>query len=391
VSQSRRLINRASPGAGIAGFLIGTAGMFAVVYSTQAILPVLGRDFHVSPSRAGLTVSVVVIALAAGAWVWGALSDRIGRKRSIVLASALLVPPTIGAGLAPTFDALLGFRALQGLCMPGLLASGVPYVAEALVPRIGTRAMGYYVTALVAGGVIGRVGVGLVTVAVSWRWGVGGLAVLPLGAALLMHRSLAELPLPARTAGRLRGTLVQLRNRTLLHASAAGSALFFTFVGSFSYVTYRLERPPFRFGTAAVSLVFVLWLLGASAPLVGRLAERLGWTRLALAGLALTAAGLLLTLPDTLPTLFAGLALIALGNFGGVTAAQIGVAGATSVDHGAASAIYFTLYYTTGALGGFVPGLAWESWGWNGVALLGFGVVLIAAVVLGGYRRYDHG
>jgi MFS transporter, YNFM family, putative membrane transport protein len=376
----------------MAGFLTGTAGMFAVMYSTQAILPVLSRNFHVTPARAGLTVSVVVIALAAGAWVWGSLSDRIGRKRSIVLASALLVLPTIGAGLAPTFGALLAFRVLQGLCLPGLLASGVPYVTEAFVPRIGARAMGYYVTALVAGGVIGRIGVALVTVAVGWRWGIGGLAVLPLGAALLMQRSLADLPLPARTAGRLRGTLAQLRNRALLRASLAGSALFFTFLGTFSYVTYRLERPPFRFGTAAVSLVFVLWLLGASAPLVGRLADRFGWTRLALAGLAATAAGLLLTLPDTLPTLFAGLALIALGNFGGVTATQMGVAGATSVDLGAASAIYFTLYYTTGALGGYVPGLAWQAWGWKGVALLGLGVVLAAGIALVGSRpSYDQG
>jgi YNFM family putative membrane transporter len=388
------LFNRTDTRAGMAGFLIGTAGMFAVMYSTQAILPVLSRDLHVAPVRAGLTVSVVVIALAAGAWIWGSLSDRIGRKRSIVLASALLVAPTIGAGLAPTFGALLAFRALQGLCMPGLLASGVPYVTEALVPRIGARAMGYYVTALVAGGVIGRIGVALVTVAAGWRWGVGGLAVLPLGAALLMHRSLADLPLPTRTAGRLRGTFAQLRNRTLLRASVAGSAFFFTFLGSFSYVTYRLERPPFRFGTAAVSLVFVLWLLGASAPLVGRLADRFGWTRLALSGLAATAAGLLLTLPDTLPTLFAGLALIALGNFGGVTATQIGVADATSVDLGAASAIYFTLYYTTGALGGFVPGLAWQAWGWDGVALLGLGVVVAAGIVLvgsGSRVPYDQG
>ena len=36
------------------GLALGGAGMFAVMYATQAILPVLGRDFGVSPSRAGL-------------------------------------------------------------------------------------------------------------------------------------------------------------------------------------------------------------------------------------------------------------------------------------------------------------------------------------------------
>jgi len=80
---------RAEPPAesrGMAGFLLGAASMFAVTYSTQAILPQLGRAFHVRPSQAGLTISVVILALAIGAWIWGPLSDRYGRKRSIVLA-----------------------------------------------------------------------------------------------------------------------------------------------------------------------------------------------------------------------------------------------------------------------------------------------------------------
>ena len=41
----------------LAGFMLGAAGMFATMYSTQAILPELSRDFDVSPSRAGLTIS----------------------------------------------------------------------------------------------------------------------------------------------------------------------------------------------------------------------------------------------------------------------------------------------------------------------------------------------
>jgi MFS family permease len=169
-------------GKGMAGFLFGAAGMFAVMYSTQAILPQLGRAFAVGPAEAGLTVSVVVLALACGAWAWGPFSDRYGRRRSIVLASSLLVVPTIGAALAPTFALLLVFRACQGLCMPGLLTAGVPYVTEVFAPRLGGRAMGYYLTALIAGGLIGRVGVALLSAAVGWRWAIGLLAVLPLAA-----------------------------------------------------------------------------------------------------------------------------------------------------------------------------------------------------------------
>ena len=227
----------------MAGFLLGAAGMFATMYSTQAILPELGREFGISPAEAGLSVSVVVLALAVGAWVWGPLSDRYGRRRAILLASGLLVLPTIATGLAPTFPVLLLFRALQGLCMPGLLTVGVPYVMEAFGPAVGGLAMGSYVAALVAGGLLGRVGVALLSAAFGWRWAVGGIAVLPAAGMLVMRVALPSVPLATRSESRRAGLRSQLRNPRLLQAIAVGSGLFFTFVGTFSYVVFRLDRP----------------------------------------------------------------------------------------------------------------------------------------------------
>jgi len=358
--------------------------MFAVMYSTQAILPTLGRDFDVTPSQAGLTISVVVLALALSAPVWGPLSDRIGRKQSLVLASALLVLPTIGAGLAPTFEVLLVFRILQGLCMPGLLTVGVPYVAEVFSPELRGRAMGYYMSALVAGGLIGRIGVALITDVVGWRWAIGGLAILPLASSVILRRSLPDLPRPERAEGS--GLLRQVTNPYVLRAAVVGSAFFFVFVGTFSYVTYRLERPPFGYGTVASSAVFGLWILGFTTPLLGRVVDRVGWKAVAGGSAALCVAGLLITLSSQIVGVVTGLAAVALGNFAGVMAAQIGVSEASKVDRGAASAVFFSVYYASGALGGYLPGLAWQTWHWSGVALVGVGVLLLAGFALVGGR-----
>jgi len=367
----------------MSGFLLGAAGMFAVTYSTQAILPQLGRAFHVTPAEAGLTISVVVLALAGGAWIWGPLSDRYGRKHSIVLASTLLVAPTIGAALAPSFALLLACRALQGLCMPGLLTAGVPYITEVFAPKIGGRAMGNYVTALIAGGLIGRVGVALLTAGLGWRWAIGLLAIFPLTAAIVMRRSLLDVPLTPASGSRWSGARRQLRNRRLLQTTATGSAFFFTFVGTFSFVVYRLERPPFSFGPAAGSFVFALWLLGVFAPAFGTLADRIGWRRLAFSAFAVAAVDLAATLPARLPALVLGLALVTLANWGGIIAAQIGVAEASTADRGAASAVYYSIYYSSGAVGGYLPGLAWERFGWGGVVATGWLALALAAAVLG--------
>ena len=176
--------------------------MFATMYSTQAILPELGSSFGVGPARAGLTVSVLIFSIALGAWLWGPLSDRIGRRRSLIIASALLVVPAALAPLAPSFGLLLACRIAQGLCMPGLLTVGVPYVMATFGRRYGARAMGWYVGALVVGGLIGRVGVSLLTAAVGWRGALGAIALLPLAATIVMQRSLPseEAPAVARPA-----------------------------------------------------------------------------------------------------------------------------------------------------------------------------------------------
>jgi YNFM family putative membrane transporter len=378
---------------GMGPFLFAAGAMFTAMYSTQAILPELGRAFDVSPSQTGLTVSVVIGALAVGAWFWGPLSDRIGRRASLVLSSAALVVPSAGLAVAPTFGVLLALRVAQGLCMPGLLTVGVPYVTEAFTERIGTRAMGLYVSSLVAGGLVGRVGVALLTALIGWRGALGLVAALPLGATLVMRRSLPPEDAAPRSAGFSPSTVrTMLANRTLVAATLTGSAMFFSFMGIFSYIDFRLEHAPFDLSPAVVGLVFVLWAMGAVGPLAGRMAGRHGWRTVALAGLLSAATGATISLVASLPVVVLGLALVTLGNFTTVTAAQLGVASATDRDRGLASAMYFSVYYIAGALGAYLPGLAWQSWHWTGVWALvtgayGIGLAALLTAVARARRR----
>src|SRR5258707_15181406 len=59
---------------------LAPAFIFANMYTTQAILPVFSRDFHVSAPTAGLTVSVLVLAVAIRRLFFWPLSDRIARR-----------------------------------------------------------------------------------------------------------------------------------------------------------------------------------------------------------------------------------------------------------------------------------------------------------------------
>lgn len=370
----------------MAGFLFGATAMFAAMYETQAILPTIGRDFDVSPSQSGLTISLVIIAVAVAAWVWGPVSDRIGRRRSLVLASAMLSVPTLAAALAPDFGTFLACRILQGLCMPGLLIVGVPYVIETYAPRYGGRVMGYYISSLVAGGLIGRVGVASITSALGWRWALGLMAVLPVLSSIVLRRTLPPEEAPARAASAGFAKVAALfRNPKLMSAAIAGCGSFFSFITVYTYAAYKLESAPFRLDATQTGLVFVIWVLGIFAPTAGKLAERHGWRRVSASAMALGTTGVLLTLTSSLPLVIVGLALVMVAAFTGQTAAALGQGTSTATDKGLASALYFSLYFTAGAAAGYFPGLAWEAFGWSGVAVTAFGSygTGLAAVVVG--------
>ena len=148
------------------------------------------------------------------------------------------------------------------------------------------------------------------------------------------------------------GIAHHLRNLRLIGVSVCAGALFFTFVGTFTYVIFRLEEPPFSYSVAASSLVFLLWLTGLIGAADGpaRRAGRLA-TRRARHRAPLRLSGVLLTLPNALPLLVLGLACVASAMFAGVTAAQLGISDVARVDRGAATALYFSIYYASALLG----------------------------------------
>jgi YNFM family putative membrane transporter len=373
------------PIGGMLPFLAGATAMFAVQYSTQALLPEFTREFGISPAIAGLTISAPIFALALGAWVWGPLSDRIGRRRSVVLASALLVIPSALCSIAPTFELLVLARILQGACMPGLLTAGVPYVHDTFVPRIGSRAMGYYLGSLVTGGLIGRVGVGVIAAVVGWRFALALLTVMPALATVVMWRSLpVEPPATGSRPGLSRAALGRvLTNRRLAWLVTGASSVFFGFVAVFSYVDFRLEAPPFSVPPALTSLVFTVWLFGFMGPVAGHFADRHGWERVAGGTLLLVTAGVLVTALPALGFVAIGLAVTAAAAFAAFTAFQLGLAAIARTDRGLASAMYYSVYYMAGAAGGFVPGLAWEIWGWPGVTAMVLASFALSLLALG--------
>jgi YNFM family putative membrane transporter len=372
-----------------AALYAGTVAAYADMYLTQAVLPVLSAELGVGAARAGLTVSAVVLAIAAASPFYGPLSDVVGRRRVMAGATALLALATLACAFAPTFGVLVALRALQGLFVPGMTAVSVAYAGDRFHVRELPAVVGGIISASLVGGLLGRVLAGGIAARAGWRTSFAVFAVLTAVAALLLWRGLEQGAARERhgLAAAWSGMLSHLRNPPLVGAYLVGASLFFGWIGVFTFLPFHLARA-YGLSTGEISSVYLVYSAGALvSPFAGRLSARIAPRRLIAAGLVVEALGIALLLAPPLPLVVVGLVVLVAGAMTAQAIAPAFVNVTARTAKGGANALYLTSYYVGGTLGASLPGLALEGAGWAGVVLVcvaAVGVALAANALLCG-------
>lgn len=365
-----------------------TVAVYSDMYITQPILPLISAEFGVAPATAGLTVSAVVLLIALASSSCGPLSDMFGRKPVMAWSCGLLALPTLLCAFAPSFGQLLFFRALQGVCIPGLTAVAVAYLGDRFPPGELGAAVGGWIAASVAGGLAGRVVSGLITDLLGWRVAFVCFAAVTLVCAAALAL-LLEPDGPRQTTGWVsayRGMFAHLGDRRLAGAFLIGGALFFGFIGVFTYLPYYLSAPPFLLPPSLVSLLYVSYLAGVVvSPVAGRFSARVPRPTLIAVGLVIAMLGIVGTLLPALPLIGLSLLVLCTGMFTAQAVAPAFVNATARTAKGGASALYLMCYYVGGTLGAVLPGIAWQAFGWIGVVstcLAALAVALAADLLL---------
>ncbi|MER5523800.1 MFS transporter [Streptomyces sp. NPDC002677] len=364
-------------------FLAGVA-TFALLYSTQALLPLISDGFGVSASDASWTVAAATGGLALFVIPMSALSERFGRRT--VMTASLAVAVTVGllVPFAPSLGVLVVLRGIQGAALAGLPASAQAYLAEEVRPRALVTAIGLFVAGNSVGGMSGRVITGWVAQEWGWRVAVGVIGVIAVGCAVAF-RLLLPAPRHFRAGSlhprRLLGTVRDHLANPLLRRLYAIGALFMTvFGGVYTVIGYRLTEAPFSLPQGIIGSIFLVYLVGTvSASTAGRLVGRLGRRGALYLGGGTTAAGLILSLADSLPLVLLGLVLITAGFFAGHAVASSAVSKTATHGRAQASAIYQSAYYIGSSAGSTVGALAFHASGWSGT--VGVALLAIAGVV----------
>jgi DHA1 family bicyclomycin/chloramphenicol resistance-like MFS transporter len=94
---------------------LATIGPFTID-TYMPSFPAIGRAFGATPLQLQQTLSAYLIPFAFMTLFHGTLSDSFGRKPVILIGLGLFAAASVGCALAQSFNQLLVFRALQGMC-----------------------------------------------------------------------------------------------------------------------------------------------------------------------------------------------------------------------------------------------------------------------------------
>lgn len=147
----------------------------------SAALPTIVRELG-GADRSSWVFTAFLVASTVVIPVYGKLADRWGVRPMLLTAAGLFITGSLACGLAPTMDALIAARALQGLGGGGLMtltllavtALSAPEERSARLARLGAA----YGVATMGGPLSGA----FVTQHLSWRWTFFVAVPLALGA-----------------------------------------------------------------------------------------------------------------------------------------------------------------------------------------------------------------
>jgi MFS transporter, DHA1 family, multidrug resistance protein len=360
---------------------VGTLGMHLIIPALPATAQALG----VSEAAIQLTITLYLIGLAAGQLLYGPISDRFGRRPSLIGGLALFTAAGALTALAPTAGTLIAARVVQALGGCAGLVLGRAIVRDAAAPERAAAQLALLTLVMSMAPAIAPAIGGYLTAWAGWRAGFVMLAAI--GAAALLAAVLF-LPETNEITGARRSMLAPslrlLRSRAFCGFAIGGACTttsFYAFMAASPFIFIDLLHQTEQ----RVGLYYMLLMAGvATGGLLGnRLAGRVRSGHvlrlangIALAGAsgftAFYAAGLL-SVPAVVGT-------IALFMVGAGLASPFAITGAISVNPkavGAASGLYGFVQMSYGAFCTVIV----ETW--NPGSVLTVAVVLLGSAIVG--------
>lgn len=210
-------------------FICSVASLSGVILGYDAsvisgVIDPLTEHLSLSPWESGWAVSNVILGCVVGAWGVGYISDRIGRKSTLIITAVLFVISAVGSAMATSLTEFVLYRLIGGFAV-GMASAITPlYIAEVSPKDWRGRMLGLQQVLMVGGQVTVYVVNYLIArgmthewiVNEGWRWMLAS-GIVPCLLFLLLVPFMPESPRWLALKGktdRARQVLTKLSNAT---------------------------------------------------------------------------------------------------------------------------------------------------------------------------------
>lgn len=264
--------------------LLSAVGPFAIDMYLPA-LPDVAADLGSTIVAAQMTLTAYFIAFGVAQLVYGPLADQIGRKPPLYIGLVIFIVGSLGCTFAPSIEALVGFRFVQGLGAAVVMVIPRAIIRDMHTGTEATRLMALIMLVISVSPMLAPLaGSGVIHIG-NWRAIFAvlcGAAVLSLlMTAFLQPETLAkENRIPVNLKNLAKGIKTLLLDRgfmLLTFIGGFGFASFFVFIASASFVyTGQFGLSPVQF-----SLAFAANAVGffTASQLAAPIGERFGMVR----------------------------------------------------------------------------------------------------------------
>ncbi len=253
-------------------------------------LPSVAHGLGVTSASTSIVLSAYFVAYALLLLPGGELVDRFGARRLALVGLGLFAVGAAAGAVASSLGVLIATRVVQGagagLVSPAALAGAV----SGFPPERRGSALGIWGASAGVSNLAGPLLGGLLTVTLGWRADWWALVPLALAAAVAIMRLLPAVVHSGSASAAHPGL-----NRVVLAATLIAALTFAIMIGSFYIAEQYLQRAAgFSALGASGALILVALLVGAAAPVAGRLADQRGERLPALLGFLAAGVGLLI-------------------------------------------------------------------------------------------------
>jgi SHS family lactate transporter-like MFS transporter len=241
------------------GWTLDAFDFFLLVF----VIKDVAGEFGTAVSSIALAVTLTLALRPVGAFIFGRLADRFGRRPILMLDVALYSVLGFATAFAPNLTAFLMIRALFGVAMGGEWGIGASLTMETVKPEARGLVSGLLQSGYPSGYLIASVAFALLYPHLGWR-GMFMIGILPALLILYIRRSVPESP----GWNRERTSAATILNVLARHWQLALYAiLLMTAFNFFSHGTQDLY-PTFlqkqhHFVPATVGTIAVLYNIGA--------------------------------------------------------------------------------------------------------------------------------